>query len=70
LGRRNASAITKGEIPERNKRAFSVGHAKTKTETRDFKTLNPKMGDYSVSKDLSKGLWGHKMAGKRAIIFG
>jgi hypothetical protein len=60
LGRRNASAVTKGEIPKRNERAFGVGHAETKTEMMDFKTLNPKMKQDSVVKSASLGLLGCK----------
>ena len=61
LGRRNASAVTKGEIPKRNERAFGVGHAKTKTEMMNFKTLNPKMEQDTVAKSASLGLLGYKL---------
>ena len=80
LGRRNASAVTKGEIPKRNERAFGVGHAETKTEMMDFKTLNPKMEQESVAKSVSLGRWGYKpglskgnsidyLIGQRNLVF-
>ena len=80
LGRRNASAVTKGEIPKRNERAFGVGHAETKTEMMDFKTLNPKMEQESAAKSVSLGLLGlqnrlskvnyiHYLVGQRNLVF-
>ena len=64
LSRGNASAVTKGEIPERNERAFGVGHAKTKTEMKDFKTLNPKMDQDSACKGASRGFSGRRIGFK------
>lgn len=64
LSRGNAPPVTKGEIPERNERAFGVGHAKTKTEMKDFKTLNPKMDYNSACKGAFKEFSGRRIGFK------